>query len=115
MSTVFFMVSVIPALACAHAGKGNVVDVWIVSDNGQEFAKYRIYPRVRQEGNFFYIEAVKGDRYSIQVTNKSGRRIGVVIAVDEALSINVGQSFVQLTLKGPCPRGPFKAGRIQGV
>ena len=32
--TVLFMVLVIPALACAHAGKGNVVDVRIVSDRG---------------------------------------------------------------------------------
>jgi hypothetical protein len=77
-----FMVSVIPALAWAHVGKGNTVDVRIVSDSGNEFAKYKIYPRVHREINYFYVEAVKGGRYSIQVTNKSGRRIGVVIAVD---------------------------------
>ena len=29
-----------------------------------------------------YVEAVKGDRYLIEVTNQTGRRIGVVIAVD---------------------------------
>jgi hypothetical protein len=63
-------------------GKENLVDVRIVSDSGREFPKYRTYPRFRQEGKFFYMEAVKGQRYSVEVTNKSDRRIGVVIAVD---------------------------------
>jgi len=76
------VVLVIPLLAWTHVGKEKVVDVRIVADNGSEFSKHRVYPRCQQEGNFFYVEAVKGDRYSIQVTNNSGRRIGVVIAVD---------------------------------
>jgi hypothetical protein len=73
---------VIPALAWAHAGKGDVVDVRVLSDSGEVFPKFRTYPRCSQEGKFFYMEAVKGQRYSVQVTNKSDRRIGVVIAVD---------------------------------
>lgn len=80
--TVLFIVLVIPALGCAHAGKENLADVRIVSDSGEEFLKYRAYPRFRQEGKYFYVEAVKGQRYSIRVTNRSNRRIGVVIAVD---------------------------------
>ena len=72
----------VPVFAYAHIGMREVVDVRIVSDSGTEFAKYRTYPRVQQDGRFFYVEAVKGDRYSIRVTNKSGGRIGVVIAVD---------------------------------
>ena len=77
-----FLVLVIPALACAHVAPGNVVDVRVVSDEGVEFARHKTYPRVTQEANYFYVEAVKGSRYSIQVTNRSGRRIGTVIAVD---------------------------------
>jgi hypothetical protein len=77
-----FIVLVIPALACAHVEKRNLVDVRIVSDTGEEYQKYRVHPRLRQEGRFFYMEAVKGERYSIQVTNRSNRRIGVGIAVD---------------------------------
>ena len=69
--SVLLMVSAIPVLAFSHTGKANVVDVRIVSDRGGEFAKYRTYPRVRQEGSFFYVEAVKGDRYSIQVANRN--------------------------------------------
>jgi hypothetical protein len=80
--TLLFLVVVIPASACAHAGKGSLVDVRIVSDHGGEYAKYRAYPRVRQEGIYFYVEAVKGERYALQVRNRSDRRIGVVIAVD---------------------------------
>jgi hypothetical protein len=71
-----------PIGAWAHAGTSEMVDVRIVSDSGAEFATYRTYPRVQQDGRFFYVEAVEGGRYSIQVTNRSGGRIGVVIAVD---------------------------------
>ena len=80
--TGFFITLAVPALACAHVEKQNFVDVRIVSDSGEEFQKYSAHPRVRQEGKFFYMEAVKGQRYSVQVTNRSNRRIGVVIAVD---------------------------------
>jgi hypothetical protein len=89
------MVLMIPAWACAHTRTGNVADVRIVSDSGKEFAKYRTYPRIRQESNFFYVEAIKGDRYSIQVTNQSGRRIGVVIAVDGRNIISGKKSDLQ--------------------
>ena len=80
--SVLLMMSAIPVTVVAHAGQGNMVDVRIVSDSGVEFATYRSDLRVCQAGDFFYLEAVKGGRYSIQVTNTSGRRIGVVIAVD---------------------------------
>jgi len=80
--SVLFMMSIVPVTAIAHAGQGNVVDARIVSDSGVEFATYRSDLRARQAGDFFYLEAVKGERYSIQVTNASGRRVGVVIAVD---------------------------------
>jgi len=77
-----FLVLVIPSLACAHVAPGNVVVVRIISDDGSEFAKYKAYPRASQGANYFYLEAVKGSRYSIQVTNRSAGRIGAVIAVD---------------------------------
>jgi len=76
------LILVIPALACAHVVSGNVAEVRIVSDDGNPFATYRTYPRVSQGADYFYLEAVKGNRYSIQVTNRSARRIGAVIAVD---------------------------------
>ena len=85
--TALLMVSVVPVWTQAHAGMGEVVDVRIVSDPGRELAQYRAYPRGSQprgsqDGKYYYVEAVKGDRYSIRVTNKSDSRVGVVIAVD---------------------------------
>jgi hypothetical protein len=77
-----FLVLAVPQLVCAYAGGVGLVDVRIVSDAGGEFAQYRTYPRVRNEGRYFYMEAVKGEKYSIEVTNRSDRQIGVVIAVD---------------------------------
>ena len=112
---VLFIVSVIPALVWAHAGNGNVVDVRIVSDYGNEFKKHEVYPRVRQERNFFYVEAVKGDRYSIQVTNKSDRRIGVVIAVDGRNIINGNKSDLKrnerMYILGPLESNTFEGWR----
>ena len=80
--TVLFIGLVTPTLGCAHVGKTDVVDVRIVSDKGEAFPKYKTFLRGHQEGEYYYMEAVKGQRYSIQVTNKSDRRIGLVIAVD---------------------------------
>jgi len=109
------VVSVIPALAFAHAGKSNLVDVRIISDGGAEFPLYRTYPRLRQEGNFFYVEAVKGNRYSIQLTNRSGGRIGVVIAVDGRNIISGKKSDLkrneQMYIVGPYESNTFEGWR----
>jgi len=78
-----FIGLVTPALGWAHLGKTDVVDVRIVSDNGEAFPKYETFLRGHREGEYYYLEAVKGQRYSIQITNKSDRRIGLVIAVEE--------------------------------
>jgi hypothetical protein len=79
-------VSVILAWTHVQAGAGSVVDVRIISDSGGELGQYRTYLRSPQgashDGKYFYLEAVKGTKYSIQVTNRSDRRIAVVIAVD---------------------------------
>ena len=77
-----FLVLAAPQWAYAYAGASGVVDVRIVSDAGNEFAKYRTFPRISHEGRYFYTEAVKGEKYSIEVTNRSDRNVGVVIAVD---------------------------------
>lgn len=80
--TVLFLALVFPVAACAHTAKMGITDVRIISDKGSEFAKYRIYPNAAREGLYYYVEAVKDEKYSIEVKNKSDRRIGVVIAVD---------------------------------
>ena len=77
-----FMVLAVPHWAGAYAGDSGMVDVRIISDRGGEFPKYRTYPQVQTAGRYFYLEAVRGEKYSIEVTNRSDRQVGVVIAVD---------------------------------
>jgi hypothetical protein len=96
MRKIFFItlcMAIIPVLVYAHVEK--IVDVRIVSDNGEEFTKYRTYPQIHQKGMYFFLEAVKGERYSIQLTNKSDRRIGVVIAVDGRNIISAEKSNLE--------------------
>jgi hypothetical protein len=95
--TLLFLALAIPASACAHTGKGNLVNVRIVSDHGGEFTKYRTYPRLHDQGAYFYVEAAKGQRYAVQVTNRSDRRVGVVIAVDGRNIIDAKKSVLQRT------------------
>ena len=109
------VVSLLPAYACAHVVRENVVDVRIVSDRGDEFPAYRAKPSVRREGSFYYVEAVKGDRYSVRVTNITGRRIGVVIAVDGRNIISGGKSDLRrnerMYIIGPYETNTFEGWR----
>ncbi|HVN96696.1 MAG TPA: hypothetical protein VMT62_09725 [Syntrophorhabdaceae bacterium] len=77
-----FLALVEPHAARAYVADAGVVNVRIISDAGDEFASYRTYPRVREQGKYFFMEAVKGERYSIEVANRCDRRVGVVVAVD---------------------------------
>ena len=111
--TALFISLVISAVAWAHRGMGDVVDVRILSDSGGEFPKYRTYPRSHPEGKFFYVEAVKGQRYSIQVTNRSDRRIGVVIAVDGRNIIDGKKSDLRRNERMYII-GPYEANTFEG-
>ncbi len=113
--TALLFVFAIPALASAHIGKTNLVDVRIISDGGSECPMYRTYPNLPRDGSFFYLEAVKGSRYSIQVTNRSGGRIGVVIAVDGRNIISGRKSDLkqneQMYIVGPHETNTFEGWR----
>ena len=89
------LLSSMTTMSYARMARLNAVDVRIISDNGGEFPKYRTFPSVHQPGTYYYMEAIKGERYSIEVANRSGRRIGVVIAVDGRNIISGGKSFLQ--------------------
>jgi hypothetical protein len=113
--TMLFLVLAVPQLACAYSERTGVVDVRIVSDAGDEYTKYRTYPRVRHEGRYFYVEAVKGDKYSIEVTNRSDRQIGVVIAVDGRNIISGSKSDLKnnerMYIVGPHATNTFEGWR----
>lgn len=78
----------VPLGLSAHSGYNRLLDVRIISDSSGEFNQYRTYPRVGTEGRYFYLEAARGARYSIRISNNSDRRIGVVVAVDGRNIIN---------------------------
>jgi len=111
--TVLLIGLLIPAWGWAHRGMGEVVDVRILSDSGQEFTKYRTYPCRHEEAKFFYMEATKGERYSIQVTNKTDRRMGVVIAVDGRNIIDGKKSDLKRTERMYII-GPYEANTFEG-
>lgn len=56
---ILIIVLAFPFIVSAHISRDSVVDVRIVSDNGNEFTKYRTYPRCREDGRYFYLEAIK--------------------------------------------------------
>lgn len=108
-----FIILAIPSLGCAHVSKNNVIDVRIVSDNGETFPKYETFLRGHREGEYYYLEAIKGQRYFIEVLNKSDRRIGVVIAVDGRNIIN-GKKSDLLRNERMYVIGPYETHSFEG-
>jgi len=94
LATVLVLTLVFPVVGCAHSGGSGLVDVRVLSDGGNEFSQYRAHPRVHREGRYFYLEAVKSEKYSIRVSNRSAGSVGVVIAVDGRNIISGGKSYL---------------------
>jgi len=113
--TVVIIVLAFPFAVSAYVSRDGAVNVRIISDHGSEFTKYRTYPRCREEGRYFYVEASKGERYSIQVTNNSNRRVGIVIAVDGRNIINGKKSDLKhderMYIIGPHDANTFEGWR----
>jgi hypothetical protein len=90
-----------------------VVEVQIRSDSGRTLP---LYPAVAQSSQRkVYVEAVKGDYYSIVVRNLLSRRVGLVIAVDGRNIISGKQSWLRnderMYILEPYGRGEFKGWR----
>ena len=58
------------------------VSVEIVADDGRVFARYELHDRSRPGILRAYVEAEHGRTYGIRIRNRTGGRIGLVIAVD---------------------------------
>ena len=69
------------------------VSVDIVSDHGYEFRQYDVDGG--RHVNRAYLEAQKGENYSIRITNNSDERVGVVIAVDGRNIISGDKSYLK--------------------
>lgn len=72
---------------------GDVVEVSIVSDNGQYLPFYPV--KSHSALKKVYTEATKGDHYRVIVRNKLGRRVGVVVAVDGRNIISGKKSWLK--------------------
>lgn len=113
--TLFLAALCVPALLSARPEPAPAAVVRVVSDGGTEFPRFRTYPRACGDGAYYYMEAVKGENYSIEVTNRTGRRIGVVIAVDGRNIITGGMSDLknseQMYIIGPYATNTFEGWR----
>ena len=74
--------SLIVWLALATAVSASTVDVDLLSDGRGALPLYRVGSTGNQNTYRVYVEALKGDNYGIRVRNNTGRRVGVVVAVD---------------------------------
>jgi len=92
---------------------GGAVEVQIRSDGGRMLPLYPVAAQSAQQK--VYVEAVKGDHYSIIVRNALNRRVGLVIAVDGRNIISGKQSWLRnderMYILEPYGRGEFKGWR----
>lgn len=92
---------------------GSVVDVEIRSESGRLLPMYPV--AVQSESRKVYVEAVKGNQYSILVRNLVNRRVGVVIAVDGRNIISGKKSWLRnderMYILEPHGQGAFKGWR----
>jgi hypothetical protein len=92
---------------------GNAVEVRIVTDDGRTLPTYPV--RTKQTLKKVYAEAVKGDHYRIEVTNRLNRRVGLVIAVDGRNIITGEKSWLknseQMYILEPYGSGEFSGWR----
>ena len=110
-----FLTLAIQGTALAHIPPYSAdVSVEIITDDGRVLP---VYPKERGDHNSYraYLEAVNGKNYGIRVHNRTGRRIGLVIAVDGRNIISGGKSNLQpkeqMYILGPYERGSFNGWR----
>ena len=93
---VLVMLVLFTAPACAHQRGGNV-DVKIVPDNGGLFTTIPFKDYFSGNTHIIkkYLEARKGENYSIVVRNRTSERIGIVVAVDGRNIISGKKSYLK--------------------
>ncbi|MDH3689977.1 MAG: hypothetical protein OEU36_10920 [Gammaproteobacteria bacterium] len=73
--------------------RGATIDIEFVSDNGQVLRQFPI--GTSAEEYRAYLEAINGQNYSIRVHNRTGQRIGLVMAVDGHNIISGQKSYLK--------------------
>lgn len=70
-------------LLLATAAAAAIVNVDVVGDGRGALSEYVAAGKVRPpDTHRAYVEALRGERYAVRVTNRTGERVGLVIAVD---------------------------------
>ncbi|MFK8015470.1 MAG: hypothetical protein AB8G17_08510 [Gammaproteobacteria bacterium] len=68
--------------AVAYPDANGLIDVSIVDQRGQSFREYPADVRHARDESRAYLMAEPGARYAVRVANRSGERVGLVIAID---------------------------------
>lgn len=89
------------------------VEVRIVDDRGRVLHQYPVFTDRREEIRRAYLEAKRGRSYSIRVSNHSGDRVGLVIAVDGRNVLSGEKSHVRPTER-KYVLGPYQTAEYEG-
>lgn len=73
----------------------SAVEVRVVSDRKGVLPLYPVDSNGRGDTYRAYLEAERGEKYGIRIANRTGRRIGVVVAVDGRNIISGKKSFLR--------------------
>lgn len=94
MKTIGLMIMLAGIASAAWGGAvGDAVEVRVRYDSGRELP---IYPVTSNSGERrAYLEAVKGEQYTIHLRNRLNRRVGVVVAVDGRNIISGKKSWLK--------------------
>jgi hypothetical protein len=94
MKTIGLIIMLVGITATAWASAvGTAVEVRVRSDNGSELPLYPVAGKNNERRA--YLEATKGEQYTIHVRNRLNRRIGVVVAVDGRNIISGQKSWLK--------------------
>lgn len=115
MKTLWALVALLVMASSAWGGyRNDAVEVLIKNDQGRELPFYPANGDGRQQTRL-YAEAVKGDNYKIFIRNRTGRRVGVVVAVDGRNIISGSKSWLknneQMYILEPYGSGEFTGWR----
>ena len=104
-----------PTAVWAQQFNNDNVEVEVISDRGRTLPQF---PLRRESGAGVYkayLEATRGQRYSVQIRNRSNQRIGVVIAVDGRNIISGDRSNLRpderMYVLGPYQRESYEGWR----
>ena len=109
------LATAVPSFALNRPTLQAGVEVAVVSDNGAEFQKIAWQDMANGQTRIIkrYLEAKKGEKYSIRVRNNSPERVGLVIAVDGRNIISGKRSELASTERMYVVN-PYETGQYEG-